>query len=54
VIGAIALKFVVETKGCSVRGRDIPGVLSRTGRFARVGDTPARDLVGASAGREAV
>jgi MHS family proline/betaine transporter-like MFS transporter len=52
VIGAIALKFVIETKGCSVRGRAIPGVVSRTGRFVRSGDTPAPDLVGASAGRE--
>jgi MFS transporter, MHS family, proline/betaine transporter len=25
VIGAIALKFVVETKGCSIRGRAVPG-----------------------------
>ena len=54
VIGAIALAFVVETKGCSLRGRVIPGVVSRVGRFTRDHDAPAPDLVGARSGRDAV
>jgi MFS family permease len=54
VIGAIALAFVVETKGCSIRGRVIPGVVSKVGRFARHHDAPAPDLVGAPAGRDGV
>jgi len=29
VIGMIALWFVIETKGCSLRGRGVPGVISR-------------------------
>jgi MFS family permease len=54
VIGAIALAFVVETKGCSLRGRVIPGVVSRVGRFTRDHDAPAPDLVGARSGRDAL
>jgi len=29
VVGAIALLFVVETAGASLRGRGVPGVISR-------------------------
>nr|MBA2418324.1 MFS transporter [Nocardioidaceae bacterium] len=29
VVGAVALLFVTETAGCSLRGRGVPGVISR-------------------------
>jgi MFS transporter, MHS family, proline/betaine transporter len=29
LVGAVALHFVVETKGCSLRGRLIPGVAEK-------------------------
>jgi MHS family proline/betaine transporter-like MFS transporter len=52
VVGALALKFVVETKGCSIRGRVVPGVVSKVGRFTRHDDTRTPELVGAHGGRE--
>jgi len=29
VVGAVALLFMTETAGCSLRGRGVPGVISR-------------------------
>jgi MFS transporter, MHS family, proline/betaine transporter len=50
VVGLVALHFVTETAGCSIRGRGIPGVVERvrerTGRFTR---EPAEELVTAQA-----
>jgi MFS transporter, MHS family, proline/betaine transporter len=55
VIGMIALKFVIETKGCSLRGRSVPGVVARTGRFARAATAPrVPELVGATRERDGI
>ena len=43
VVGAVALWSVVETRGCSLRGRGVPGVISRP-----AGRRPGRGVVAGS------
>jgi MFS transporter, MHS family, proline/betaine transporter len=45
VIGAIALKFVIETRGCSIRGRGIPRPAPAVAT-APAGATPVPEAVG--------
>lgn len=49
VVGAIALWTVVETRGCSLRGRGVPGVISRP-----AGRRPGRARVPASESRPTI
>jgi MHS family proline/betaine transporter-like MFS transporter len=51
VVGALALLFVIETKGCSLRGRRIPGLISRAPRFVQPVENREPELVGAGQGR---
>jgi MHS family proline/betaine transporter-like MFS transporter len=51
VVGALALLFVIETKGCSLRGRRIPGLISRAPRFVQPVENREPELVGAGQDR---
>ena len=43
VVGAVALIFVTETAGCSLRGRGIPGVAGESGPQAAPTSRPLHD-----------